>query len=489
MALTVNFWTTSKKENSTAIPSGNPTRSFACELKSDSGIMSPVLEIGLPMSENPAAWNYAQIPEYYRYYRVTDWQWSGGLWLCSLEVDPLASWRSHIGHSTHYVLRSSYAHNLNALDDFYPALCWRPNYYTDSVSFGFTQNMGSSTDGIYILGVAAQGTGAGPVTYYALTISEISDLVDYMLRSPIQSAQSWTTPISGLTDLLYRSIYQPFDYIKSCKWFPVGSFSSQYNSILKFGNYEAVDDQGTPEAVGVHLGRNAANWPSFTRTLDLPTGWLSLEAKYRTPPYANLYIVFNPFGVIELNPLDFTDSDTIELELLPDYVSGDALLKIYKVVGSSRYFITEKTTKIAIDINLSASNMDASGLVGNLTGAAGSLIRAAAAPNKAEAAIAMVGAAGGIASAGAAAVPTMSNSVGSSFGGPRSMEGTATLIYTSTYFASEDNNDFGRPLLDSRQLDTIPGYIKCADGHIEIPGYAEEIQRINEYLTGGFFYE
>ena len=161
MALTVNFWTTSKKENSTAIPSGNPTRSFACELKSDSGIMSPVLEIGLPMSENPAAWNYAQIPEYYRYYRVTDWQWSGGLWLCSLEVDPLASWRSHIGHSTHYVLRSSYARNPNALDDFYPALCWRPNYYTDSVSFGFTQNMGSSTDGIYILGVAAQGMHTG----------------------------------------------------------------------------------------------------------------------------------------------------------------------------------------------------------------------------------------------------------------------------------------------------------------------------------------
>ena len=60
MALTVNFWTTSKKENSTAIPTGNPTRSFACELKSDSGILSPVLEIGLPMSENPAAWNYAQ---------------------------------------------------------------------------------------------------------------------------------------------------------------------------------------------------------------------------------------------------------------------------------------------------------------------------------------------------------------------------------------------------------------------------------------------
>ena len=69
------------------------------------------------------------------------------------------------------------------------------------------------------------------------------------------------------------------------------------------------------------------------------------------------------------------------------------------------------------------------------------------------------------------------------------MEGTATLIYVSTYFAAEDNADFGKPLLETRTLNSIPGYIKCSDGHIEIPGFAEEIRRINEALTGGFYYE
>ena len=69
------------------------------------------------------------------------------------------------------------------------------------------------------------------------------------------------------------------------------------------------------------------------------------------------------------------------------------------------------------------------------------------------------------------------------------MEGVATLIYSSVYFATEDNAEFGKPLLETRQLDTIPGFIKCADGHIQIPGYAEETRRINEHLTGGFFYE
>lgn len=485
MALTVNFWTFSKKENSTAIPAGTPVQSFSCELKSDSGILSPVLEIGLPMSTNPAVWNYAQIPSYYRYYRVTDWQWSEGLWLCSLEVDPLASWRSHIGHSSHYVLRSSYAHNPNAVDEFYPALSWRPNYYTDSESFGFSQ---SFSEGYYVVGIAAQGTGAGPVTYYILTPSEITDLVDYMLSSPLQTARSWTDPISGMTDLLYRSIYSPFDYIKSCKWFPLGS-PGPYNTILRFGNYEATNGAGTPLATGTLLGRNAAAWPTYTRTLDLPSSWLSLEAKYRTPPYAQIYIVFNPFGVIEINPVDLTDTTQLVLELLPDYMSGDALLKIYKRVGTANYFLTQRTARIAVDINLTAATMDFSGLLGATVGAVGSIIGAATAETGAGVALHAVSAAGAIASLSASLVPTISASVGSNFGGARAMEGVATLIYSSVYFASEDNDDFGRPLLETRQLDTIPGFIKCADGHIQIPGYAEETRRINEHLTGGFFYE
>ena len=485
MALTVNFWTFNKKENSTAIPSGNPTRTFSCTIKSDSGILSPVLEIGLGMDVNPAAWNYAQITSYYRYYRVTDWQWSDGLWLCSLEVDPLASWRSHIGNSSHYVLRSSYDHNINALDEFYPALSSRPNYYTDTADFGFSQSFSA---GYYVIAIAAKGTGAGPVTYYVLTASEIADLVDYMLASPTDGADTWLDTFANMADILYRSIYSPFDYIKSCKWFPIGS-QAQYNQILRFGNYEAVNLQGQAMAIGALLGRNAAAWPSYTQSLDLPSNWLTLEAKYRTPPYAHLYILFNPFGVIELNPMDFADATQIVLQLYPDYMSGDALLKIYKHVGSTDYFITQRTSKISVDISLTAATMDFSGVVGGILGAAGGIVGAATAETGVGAAIGAISTAGGIASITAAAAPTMSASIGGNVGGARSMDGIATLIYASTYFANEDNNDFGKPLLDTRTLNTIPGYIKCGDGHILIPGYADEIRRINEYLTEGFYYE
>ena len=488
MALTVNFWTFSKKENSTAQPAGSPARVLSCALKTDSGILSPVLEIGLGMSFDPCSLNYAQIPAYDRYYFVTDWQWSEGLWLCSLAVDPLASYKMAIGGSSHYVLRSSYAHNINAVDEFYPALSWRPNFYYNTASFGFSQNLNS---GVYIVGIATTGNSGNAITYYALTASEIRALVDYMLNPIPNTSDTWLIPFTSITDAIYRAIYSPFDYIKSCRWFPIGDSLTQgtYNTVLRFGSYEAVDTSGTPVCVGHYLGDNSANWPYFTQTLDLPTGWLSLEAKYKIAPYARLYILFNPFGVIEINPLDLTDSVQLELRLYPDYISGDAMLKIYKRVGSALYFITERTTKLSLDMQLSAASIDFGGILGGSAGAAGGLAAALTAGSGAGVAAGLIAAAGGIASAGAAAVPTMSNAIGSNFGGPRAMEGNATLFYISTYFADEDNADFGKPLLETRQLSTIPGFIKCADGHIQIAGFEEEIRTINEHLTGGFFYE
>lgn len=488
MALTVNFWTYAKKQNSTAQPAGSPARVLSCALKSDSGILSPVLEIGLSMSFDPSSLNYAQIPAYGRYYFVTDWQWSEGLWLCSLAVDPLASYKTAIGGSSHYVLRSSYAHNINAVDEFYPALSWRPNFYYNAASFGFSQNLNS---GVYIVGIATTGNSGNAITYYALTASEIRALVDYMLNPIPNTSDTWLSPFTSITDAIYRAIYSPFDYIKSCRWFPIGDTLTQgtNNTVLRFGSYEAVDTSGTPVCVGHYLGDNSTNWPFFTQTLDLPTGWLSLEAKYKIAPYARLYILFNPFGVIEINPLDLTDSVQLELRLYPDYISGDAMLKIYKRVGSALYFITERTTKLSLDMQLSAASIDFGGILGGSAGAAGGLAAALTAGSGAGVAAGLISAAGGIASAGAAAVPTMSNAIGSNFGGPRAMEGNATLFYISTYFADEDNADFGKPLLETRQLSTIPGFIKCADGHIQIAGFEEEIRTINEHLTGGFFYE
>ena len=63
MAFNVSFYTFNKRENSTARPDvSNPAKIFPLRLKDNCGIINPVLEISMPVCENPSQLNYAYIP-------------------------------------------------------------------------------------------------------------------------------------------------------------------------------------------------------------------------------------------------------------------------------------------------------------------------------------------------------------------------------------------------------------------------------------------
>ena len=476
--MTVNFWAFTKKSNSTARPSATPAQSLDCKLKDQSGVLRPVLEVaGI---SNPSSLNYAQIPAYGRYYYVTDWTYYRGVWEASLQVDAMATYKLVIGSESKYVLRSSYASTPSAIDTLYPALAWAPNYYYDTASFNWARDFDY---GVYILGVANRASdGIGAITYYAMGSSTIRRLVQYMMPA----LSDWLDSFTGFTDVLYRSIYGPFDYIKSCRWFPISYTPSTSLEIVTFGNY-MVNETGE-EIYARPLDDDIRDWYVDSRTLQLPAGWLSLEGKYRAAPYAHIYLVINPWGVIELNPEDFTDSRTLKVSVYADFMSGDGILKVYKVLGSSEYFITQKTARMSVDVNLSQTSVDARGLLAGAGAAAagiGGLIASGGSSVIASGALA----GSGVTSAAIASTPSLSGSLSTTFDAAVAMEGTATLIYQSTYFAQESNAEFGKPLLDVRQLSAIPGYIKCADGHLDVAAYPEETAEIENYLTGGFFYE
>lgn len=472
MALTVNFWTFSKRENSTAIPSGSPARTLSCTLKTDSGILSPVLEIGLGMSFDPAALNYAQIPSYSRYYFVSEWQWSGGLWVCSLEVDPLASYKTEIGSASKYILRSAYTYNPDIIDTLYPAeehvnLSW------DSYSFPFSNDF---TNGVYVLGVInGEGTSlAGSTEYYILTSPELRDFMTYLFPSggiPWQSLQA-------MDEYLYKSIYDPLQFIVSCKYFPFSAGGLYSAEQIAFGNFVSTkyaEPLGKPDT-----------WPVFTHDYTLPSGWTSRDARDRSEPYANIFFWMNPFGVIRLSTSDFTLTDTVRVKITPDLISGEACIQIYAVISGSEYLVAQQTGMLGYDVNLTAVNKDSASAVASIVGggalAAGKLL-AGDVPG------AIVS---GLVSAGHAFTALTEPSISASTRGSPSvaMLDGASRLYTRRHtFVDSHVAEFGRPLYEVRQISTIPGYIKCGDGDISIPGFSEENARIEEYLKSGFYYE
>lgn len=478
MAFTVSFYTFSKKVNSTAIPN-NPVISVQCSLKDNSGVINPVLEIDTNV--NPQGLNYAYIPMFDRYYWVNDWTWILGRWEVTLNIDALATYRTQIGASTHYVLRSSYRYNRNIIDDLYPALSWQPNYYYDTDTFNLFH---SFNNGTYILGVVNRsGSGIGAITYYVMSSAQIRTLVEYMLPD----LTDWFSGFNQMTEALYRSIYGPFDYIKSCKWFPIGYTPNTSLDYVKFGNYTMNETGRALQAQTLDSSTN--DWYSDTRTVELPPAWLSLDAKYRSAPYAHIYLVCNPWGIIELNPLDFTDSRTIKLVYYVDFLSGNSILKIYKIVGTTDYFITQRQGNMSIDVNLTQTTIDAKGMLSSVGGFIGSAVTAVATQG-ATLTGSLLTMSASATSAIISGVPSISGSVGQSFNDAIAIDGNITLIYQNTYFADEDNTENGKPLCENVTLNTIPGYIKCLHGEMAISGaYNEELEMIRDNLTNGFFYE
>lgn len=476
--MTVNFYTFSKRQNSTARPTGAAVESFDCKLKDSSGVLRPTLEIYKQASWNPTALNYAYISDYGRYYYVSDWRWIVGRWECILTVDALASWKTQIGAASKYILRSYAAQDKMLIDTMYPTKATNPIVWQQTTNLFWSQNF---SGGIYVIGIAnASSSGSSPVTYYYLDQAGIRSLISFMLPP---AGDLWTDPKTYAQQELVKAIYDPFSYVKSCLWFPWSR--TLLNTVLvQFGNYAAP-------VLGEIIESDAGNWYATTVNIGYPTGIDSLEAKYRSAPYCKMSITFNPWGTIDLNPVDFYGCTGIILEIYPDLINGDALLRIYRQDGTipntTLTFIDQRSAHLGVSIQLSSSSLDVSGI---LTGALGAVSGAAAAVTGGATGLIHGGVAalGSMISAAEAAVPR-SGSVGQQSGGIAAVDGKCILTVSYPEFVQADPQENGYPLCQIRQISTIPGYIKCQEGDVPCAAYAEELSTITEHLTGGFYYE
>ena len=149
--MNVDFYTFSKRINSTAQPTGGA--SYSCVIKSPSSVTAPSISIVWGGSGNPSAYNYAYIADYGRFYWVNNWTFADRQWTADLSVDVLATYKSQIGAASKYVLRAASDYDYKVIDRLYPAKA--DNYYAvGSGSWGFST---LSVGGVYIIGVIGAG--------------------------------------------------------------------------------------------------------------------------------------------------------------------------------------------------------------------------------------------------------------------------------------------------------------------------------------------
>ena len=469
MAFRVRLYEFSKRENSTARPSGSG-RLFDCVIKSGSGIIYPTINIDIGMSE-AMTYNYAYIDDFDRYYWIIDAVNRGPVWELKLKVDALASWRDTIGSTSLYILRSSASYDGNILDTYYPAstnssmviksgyALW-PSSDTDIVVIG---------DGEIVVGVVSQDAKFGSIAYYALSMSDFSTLCANLLDNTFWQGK---LDANDASIELQKSLIDPLQFIKTCIWIPgstTGSSQTVYVNDWSTGVSGKLINFAQP-FIGKYTDITIDNHPQISRGRYL-----------NYPPYTVMWLDVPPFGVIQLDPTILRDSTLIQLWARVDIITGVGTLKI---TDNNSVLLNSLTAQVGVPVNLSQVTRDYVSAATGAVNATANTIQSALWGNIAGAVSA---AASGIETATKALCPRV-QSLGST-GNFSSLYGKPRLYEQFFTIADEDLSHNGRPLCKVSTPANLGGFMMVLDGDISAPATDTELQTIRGHLESGFYYE
>lgn len=504
----VRFYAYRKRINSTKTPTQKDTEGqlsfFAdCVLKDNTSVISPQITLIFPQGLlSPSSYNYAYIPDFHRYYFVTDITFVQNRVLYTLACDVLASYWETLKESTQYVLRSASAKNGKIVDMLYPTIA---EFATGSkVITGWSYN--TLSNGYYVLGIINSNTNTyGAISYYVMTNTQFSNLRKALMAN-YDYMQINTAEISAE---LQRAIINPFQYIVSCKWFPEKPPTLNAVTSITVGSWEFTGGSAFPLAASAYsIHSQDVTLPQHTQKSR--GDWLQQS------PYTRYTLSYPPFGVIELDNSKIT-TNTITVARRIDYVSGIGVIQITtpNSLDNGQTLLYQADCNIGVDIQLAQVSI-ANGILSDVTNVIGSVATSASSAST-------FGAAGALFAGGASLITSslqtntfrgaltgaFSNAAGQGSGigtaiaaansslQTRGTNGSIAaylelpgLFWKFSMIADADSSNLGYPLCAKKKLSTLSGFTTIQTPDVDtVIATQPEIALIVNYMISGFFIE
>lgn len=458
MSYKIKLGTFSKLENSTAQPTTTSWAEYDVTLKDGCDLLDP--EVKLNISEATVS-NYNYATMFGKYFFIADkYMLRENLCVLQLRHDPMASYKSQIGSTTLYVLRSAAASNGNIKDNFYPMLS-APDFNYQSISNLFPDYV----DGYYIIN--ALGTTNNASTLYQMDFATFRKV----LNSLFSQAANASSIGSDFAQAVVNSMFNPIDYINWAAWTPI-PFNGTAASSMYLGRWSYTPGSGDDLEV-------------ITDTMLQVTGQLTIPKHPQESrgnylnfyPYTEYILNLQPFGMIPVDTKRVSHIAILDYYVKIDAQSGIATLEL--VDGNTGSVVENVSCKYLVDIPI-GSAAQSPGLISSLISGGAALLTG--------------NIAGGIA-AGTSAIGSateflspQARSIGAqgSIAAFQCYQGFLAIFHR---IADEDKVENGRPLCERRQISTLSGYNQVSDGYVTIPGTITEQQEIKSILESGFFYE
>lgn len=448
----------SKENNSTKIPSGGTD--VSCVLKEETSLIKPVfiLQAG-NFQTNYVKWNN-------RYYFVDD--------VVSIRndavelhcvVDPLASWKSEIGSSSQYVTRSASDYDQGIIDSLYPARVFETITDTE-LDLGFSDTAAADN---YVLGVInAAGSASGGITYYKVDATGVASLLSFLYGGTWLDA-----PATEVSVELQKELVNPFQYIASIQSFPF-SVASDGSDTIKFGYWDSHIPAGT-------ISPSARYKNAFVGTVlpDHPQA-ASRGIYMNASPYTRRILHCYGFGDILLDSIDFIHSKAITLSLQVDLFNGTGKLEISNSGDATLHHTLYGQIGISIPISQVSSHTG-----GNPISMIMQDLKAGYVNLQARVQSAASGSAIGDAVSGLQPVVQSQGSQGSGVYYTHKPHVTSKFMNLVSIDAARN----GRPLMQTRTISSLSGYVQIENPDVDIPASEYERSEIMSYMQNGFYYE
>lgn len=471
-----------------------------CTLKDLTSVLAPQVALIFPEHQlSPATYNYAYIPDFHRYYFVTDVMFDRNRVIYTLSCDVLATYWENLKESTQYILRSASAGDSSIVDNLYPVTSKITSGGADVAGWGLP----TLTSGYYVLGIVNNTTNSvGGIAYYVMSNAQFA-----ALRHALLTDFSYMgIADSEISAELQRAIINPFQYIVSCRWFPEKPPTSGVVSSITICGWEftggtasllatdGVITKGiTVNNIGVHPQIGRGKWLAYA-------------------PYSSYYLYYPPFGVIQLDPSKIENA-SIEIGIRVDCVSGIGSITITS--GENLLYYAE--CQIGVNIQLAQTSWIGGAIsdVTNVIGSAAAGANAGALGTGGSGALAVLGA-----GAGALVGMTQTNTFRGALAGIGSGETTFAGIGTAAHAANgvlsvqgnngnlssyivqphifwrfshvvnSDNEDLGTPCCRKLKLSRLTGFTTVQHPDIDaVLASQPEIALLMQYLSSGFFIE
>jgi len=473
----IRFYQFAKRNKSSLITTG-AYHEVDCQLKDATSVMTPVI---LLQTFIPFNFNYCYIPNWDRYYFISDSQSIEGMWEVALTEDLLASFKTEIGNTSANILYAS-GSTKDIADTRLPVLASVLRGETEA-SLGFTL---SPTTGKIILGLTGKGSFGVYILQNRSDINQLLDGIDTW----------WTNTVESTIDSIKQCFFggSAAECVKSAFEIPISFTSSSHGDLenLVLGNYPCLKSDGTTHIKGYKVFDPILD---YSANVDIPwqyTDWRNVSG------YTEVALYIPMIGIISLPASELKNEN---LGLLVDYkvniTSGDIAVLVKGKTTEGRIYATA-SGNCALPTAYGSTGLDTNKVTQAVVTGIGTLaIAASTLATGGASALAAAGIGGGLASTANAIM----QSLGGTGDGSGGLGGGATCALDDKvhcFVISKQLSDtqahfnpiIGKPYMGVAKVNQFTGYVQT-DGFqfASNRAYSSEKDSINNLLDSGIYYE